>query len=182
MSTVCVTLAHGLEEIEAVTIIDVLRRADIEVIAAGVNGKTITGAHQIKIESDCPIEKINTNDIDMIVLPGGLEGTNTLKNSEIVQRLIQEMDNKGKLIGAICAAPLALDSANVIKSKFTCYPSIEQEIKNAQYTEKEKVVIDQNIMTSRGPGTAMNFALEIVKRLKGADAYSELKSALLVEQ
>ncbi len=182
MIKVLIPLANGFEEIEAVNIIDVLRRAGIEVIIAGVDGDLIEGANKILIKSECSINEINSiDDIDMVVLPGGWGGTNTLAQNQKVQTLLKEMNEKGKKIGAICAAVFALEKAGVLKDGFTCYPSVEDQIKTKGYTSTQKVVTTQNIMTSRGPATAICFGLAIVKKLVGEESYQQLKSGLLAD-
>ena len=182
MPKVLLPLASGFEEIEAISIIDVLRRAGVEVIVAGVNADIIEGANKISVKSDCLISDITSIDgIDMIVLPGGWGGTKVLAEDEKVQSLLKEMNSKGKKIGAICAAPYALERAGVLKEGFTCYPSVEDEIKTKGYTSKEKVVMSENIMTSRGPGTAICFGLAIVKKLVSQEVYLQLKGGLLAE-
>ncbi len=181
MSKVLVPLANGFEEIEAVSIIDVLRRADIEVIVAALDSnKLVTGANGIKIEADTSVPNVDTEALDMVVLPGGWGGTHALADDPNIQRILQEMDAKGKEIGAICAAPFALNKAGVLKEKYTCYPSVENDIDKSGYMgDAAMVVEDQNVMTSRGPGTALCFALSIVKKLKGEEAYKMLKDGLL---
>jgi 4-methyl-5(b-hydroxyethyl)-thiazole monophosphate biosynthesis len=182
MSVVLVPLASGFEEIEAVSIIDVLRRAGIEVIAASVDADgEVCGANGITIKTDKKISEISADMIDMIVLPGGWGGTKILAQDEEVQSLIKEMDAKGKQIGAICAAPFALNQAGVLKEKFTCYPSVEEQIKNSGYDSNKKVIKDQNILTSRGPATAICFGLEIVKLLEGEAMMQTLKEGLLAD-
>ena len=182
MAKVLLPLASGFEEIEAIGIIDVLRRSGIEVIVAGVDGDIIEGANKILVKSDCSINNITSiDDIDMIVLPGGWGGTKVLAENEKVQNLLKEMDSKNKKIGAICAAPYALEKAGVLKEGFTCYPSVEDEIKTGGYTSKERVVISENIMTSRGPGTAICFGLAIVKKLVSQEIYLQLKGGLLAD-
>ena len=116
----------------------------------------------------------------MIVLPGGWGGTHALADDENVQKLLQDMDAKGKNIGAICAAPFALNKAGVLKQNYTCYPSVEEEIRQEGYQgDSAMVVEDANVMTSRGPATAICFALSIVKKLQGEERYNMLKSGLL---
>jgi len=178
---VLVPLATGFEEIEAVSIIDVLRRAEIEVIVASLNAAMLVkGANGISIEAERQIQDVNADTLDMVVLPGGWDGTHALADDENVQNLLREMDAKGKNIGAICAAPFALNKAGVLKEKYTCYPSVEDEIKKEGYMgDSAMVVEDKNIMTSRGPATAICFALSIVKKLKGQESYDALKSGLL---
>jgi len=178
---VLVPLAKGFEEIEAVTIIDILRRAEIEVLVASLHDNfLVRGANGIAVEANYHVENIKAEDIEMIVLPGGWEGTHALADDENVQNLLKEMDAKGKNIGAICAAPFALNKAGVLKDKFTCYPSVEEEIQRDGYQGESAMVIeDANIMTSRGPATAICFALSIVKKLKGEETYNEVKSGTL---
>jgi len=178
---VLVPLASGFEEIEAVSIIDVLRRADIEVLIASLNAvMLVKGANGISIATDIELKDVNADDIDMIVLPGGWDGTHALADDENVQNLLREMDAKGKNIGAICAAPFALNAAGVLKEKYTCYPSVEKEIREEGYLgDRQMVVQDSNVMTSRGPATALCFGLAIVKKLKGEERYNALKEGLL---
>jgi len=180
MSKVLVPLAKGFEEIEAVSIIDVLRRAEIEVFVATLDeNRLVQGANGIVLEANVTITDINVDELDMVVLPGGWDGTHALAKDENVQSILQEMDKKGKHIGAICAAPYALNAAGVLKEKYTCYPSVEDEIKKEGYmADSSMVVEDKNILTSRGPATALCFALSIVKKLNPAK-YDALKSGLL---
>lgn len=181
MATVLIPIATGFEEIEAVSIIDVLRRAEVKVIVAHVEqNPLVKGANGITIACDRAIQGISSDDIDMIVLPGGWGGTDILAVDETVQSLLKEMDAKGKDIGAICAAPYALDQAGVLKDNFTCYPSVEEKIPGKNYqSDTKQVVYDANVMTSRGPGTAICFGLHIVKKLVSEEAYNGLRNGLL---
>ena len=178
---IVVPIAAGFEEIEAVAVIDVCRRAGIEVIVAGVDGDIIKGANNIVLKTDCSIDDVNADDLDMIVLPGGLGGTNVLSSNQTVQNLLKKMKVDEKLIGAICAAPIALNKAGVLNQKYTCYPSVEDQIRIDGYTKSEKVVIDGKVMTSRGPGTSICFGLEIVKALVDKETYLSLKGGLLAD-
>ena len=181
MKTVLVPLAKGFEEIEAVTIIDVLRRAHIDVIVASLDHVSLVqGANGIVIEADVSIDNVVIDILDMIVLPGGWDGTYVLADDKIVQNALKEMDALGKDIAAICAAPFALHKAGVLPKNFTCYPSVEEQIDMDGYQGDKAMVIEEgNVMTSRGPGTSMCFALEIVKKLQGEEAYQALKDGLL---
>lgn len=183
MSRVLVPLAKGFEEIEAVSIIDVLRRAAIEVQVASLDGESaVKGANGITVVSDMKITDVSVDELDMIVLPGGVEGTYALAENANVQKILKEMDSKGKNIGAICAAPFALNKAGVLKQNYTCYPSFEEHIRQEGYMgDASMVVEDENVMTSRGPATAICFALKIVKKLKGEDTYLMLKGGLLAD-
>jgi 4-methyl-5(b-hydroxyethyl)-thiazole monophosphate biosynthesis len=116
----------------------------------------------------------------MIVLPGGWGGTHRLAADENVQKLLKSMDEQGKEIGAICAAPFALDAAGVLKERFTCYPSVEEKIRTEGYQGTEQQVVhDGNVMTSRGPGTAICFALQIIKKLVDEKTCSEVREGML---
>ena len=181
MTTVLVPIAKGFEEIEAVSIIDVLRRAQIDVIVASLDHNALVqGANGIVLETDVEIKNVYTDILDMIILPGGWDGTYALADDENVQRILKEMDAKGKNIAAICAAPFALNAAGVLKQKFTCYPSVEEQIRLDGYMgDNSMVVEDENVMTSRGPGTAICFALQIVKKLKGEETYQSIKAGVL---
>jgi 4-methyl-5(b-hydroxyethyl)-thiazole monophosphate biosynthesis len=181
MSNVLVPLANGFEEIEAVTIIDVLRRADVNVSVAALDDvMLVKGANGITVQADIQVKDTSADVLDMIVLPGGWDGTHALADDENVQNLLREMDAKGKNIAAICAAPFALNKAGVLKENYTCYPSVEQEIREEGYKgDSAMVVEDSNVMTSRGPATALCFALAIVKKLKGQEQYNALREGLL---
>jgi len=178
MAKILVPIANGFEEIEAISVIDICRRAGIEVVTAGVEDKVLIGAHNIKIEMDKKIDEVKSSDFDMIVLPGGLPNAFTLAEDINVQNLLKEFKVKRKKIAAICAAPYALHKADVLNKNFTCYPSFEEKIRLDGYS-KEDVVVDENIITSRGPATAMKFALEIVKTLTSKETYENVKNGLL---
>lgn len=180
MPRVLVPIATGFEEIEAITIIDVLRRADIEVVTAGLERKCVKGAHGIEIKTEAHLDDISSRDFDMIVLPGGMPGSANLKSSEKVLTLLGEMDQGGKYIGAICAAPIALAEAEVLKSTYTCYPSFEENITNATYMKNEDVVCNQNIITANGPKSAIQFSLEIVEKLCNKKIMENIKRQLLL--
>lgn len=179
MAKILVPIANGFEEIEAISVIDICRRAGIEVVTAGVEDKVLIGAHNIKIEMDKKIDEVKSSDFDMIVLPGGLPNAFTLAEDKDVQRLLKEFKAKNKKIAAICAAPYALFTADVLSENYTCYPSFEKKIKDNGYQDDKNVVTDNSVITSRGPATAMEFALEIVKTLKGEEVYKSIKNGLL---
>ena len=181
MANILIPISNGFEEIEAISIIDVCRRANIEVTIAAVEDLTTIGAHNIKIQADCKIEDISSDNFDMIVLPGGLPNAFTLAENSRVQLLLKEFKDKNKKIGAICAAPYALYKAGVLNKNYTCYPSFEKKIKEDGYFSNKDIVIDDKVITSRGPATAMIFALEIVKILCNDEVYINLKNGLLVK-
>ena len=185
MATILLPLAKGFEEVEAVALVDVLRRGGIEVRIAHMDGELDTnlvlGANGITIQADTSIANVITEDFDMILLPGGWEGTYTLAENKTVQKLLKEFKKREKIVGAICAAPYALQTAGVLGTDYTCYPSVEEQIKQEGYRSDKKVVIDGNIMTSRGPGTALCFGLEIVKKFSGVETYHAVKEGMLLD-
>ena len=183
MAKVLVPLAEGFEEIEAVSIIDIMRRGGIDVDIAYLGGKfssdLVTGANGIVVQAQLDIELASSDDYDMIVLPGGNGGTNRLAQNAKVLSLLQEFKETNKWIGAICAAPFVLHKAGVLSYHYTCYPPVKEQIRDEGYTDKEKVVVDGKVMTSRGPGTAICFGLEIIKVLVGDEAYEGVKKGTL---
>jgi len=185
MATILFPLATGFEEVEAVALVDVLRRGGIEVRIAHMDGELDTnlvlGANGITIQADTSISNVISEDFEMILLPGGWEGTYTLAENKTVQRLLNEFNEKNKIVGAICAAPYALQTAGVLGNDYTCYPSVEEQIKKKGYRSDKQVVIDGNIMTSRGPGTALCFGLEIVKKFSGIETYQAVKDGMLLD-
>lgn len=176
---VAIILANGFEEIEAVSLIDILRRAEIDAVSVGLDKKCVCGAHDVELIADEILDDMKVSEFDMIVLPGGLPGAENLAKSERLGRILRDFDANNAKIGAICAAPWALATAGVLKSAYTCYPGFEKIVAHSGYTPSANVVKDQNIMTSRGPATAMEFALQIVRELKGDEAYAKLKDDLL---
>lgn len=179
MAKIILPISNGFEEIEAITIIDVCRRAGISVTIASVEDTLTIGAHNIKITADCMISDIKEVDFDMIVLPGGLPNAYTLAEDEHVQSLLKQFKQKDKNIAAICAAAYALHKAEVLNQNFTCYPSFENKIRLDGYHENDAVVIDGKVITSKGPGTAMCFALEIIRILCDEKTHDSIKSGLL---
>lgn len=181
-TTVLLPLAEGFEEIEAVSIIDVLRRGGVDVKVHYVGDSSLVkGANSISVNGDYHIDDALSEDFDMIVLPGGWGGTNILASNEKVQSLLKEFKENDKYIAAMCAAPFALHTAGVLSHNFTCYPSVEEQIRTEGYDPNSKVVQDGKVITSRGPGTAICFALAIVRVLSGDETHSMLVGGLLAE-
>jgi 4-methyl-5(b-hydroxyethyl)-thiazole monophosphate biosynthesis len=177
MAKLFVPFAEGFEEIEALTVVDVLRRAGIKVDMVGVPSSMVTGAHGVKITMDKKLPEVNVDDYDGIILPGGNPGYVNLGRSASLIEMIKKLNMKGKLIGAICAAPSVLAKAGVLENrKATIYPGMEREI---PYPRGDRLVVDNNIITSQGPGTAMEFALKIVETLAGSSKALELKKSLV---
>ena len=182
MAKVLMPLAAGFEEIEAIAVIDVLRRADIEVVLAGILPGPVEGAHNVNIFPDTTLDTINGDDFDMIILPGGQPGTDNLNANPNIHSHLREFAANEKLIGAICAAPIVLASAGLLTGKrVTCYPSYQDRLDGGIY-EEMPVVGDGNLITSRGPGTAIQFALAIVTRLAGRETSDAISKAMIVQE
>lgn len=177
---VLVPLAEGYEEMEALTIVDVLRRSGIEVITVALTDNLLVqSSHDVFIKADSTIEKEKNNNFDAIVLPGGKVGMLNLKNDKRIIDVIQRMHKDKKLVAAVCASPVVLGDAGVL-NKYTCYPSMESEIKIGQYDEASLVVVDNNVITSKGPATTILFAFAIVQYLVGKEKAEEVKKAMLL--
>lgn len=172
MAKVAVILADGFEEIEALTVVDVLRRANITCHMVGFEAQ-VTGSHAIQVQADRVFDG-DLSDYDMIVLPGGMPGSAHLRDNEQLIAELQKFEQVGKKIAAICAAPIVLNRAGLLKDKgFTCYDGVQEQIADGYY-RKETVVVDGQLTTSRGPATALAFAYNLVEQLGGdADALRE---------
>jgi len=180
MASVLLPLAIGFEEVEAVSLIDVLRRGGVEVRIAHLDGELTVGANGITIKADTSIKHVVSEDFDMILLAGGWDNAYALRDSVIVQELIKEFQSDGKIIGAMCASVVVLKEAEVLGSTYTCYPAAKDEVNHEGYRDDKMVVTDGNIMTSRGPGTALCFGLEILKKLVGEESYQAVKEGMLL--
>jgi len=182
MGKILIPLAPGFEEIEAVTNIDVLRRAGLDVLTAGVGSREIKGDHGIKIEADTEISEVSSDHLSAVVLPGGMPGAANLRDSAHLLKLIKEVYEADNLCAAVCAAPMVLDAAGILEGKnATSYPGFDKEMPSCNYQE-ERVVIDGNIITGRGPGVAMEFAMAIVEYLLNAEERVQLEDAMLVKR
>ena len=177
---VYVHLADGFEEIEALTIIDLLRRAEIEMETVSITGRLpVNGSHGVKVIADILFEDAAYGNCDFIVLPGGLPGAENLAAHDGLREKILSFNNQGKGLAAICAAPLVFGRAGILKGKkATCYPGFEGELTGAELLT-DIVVQDQGIITSRGPATAMPFALAIIESIKGKETADEIAEGLL---
>ena len=175
MAKVAVILADGFEEIEALTVVDVLRRANITCHMVGFEDR-VTGSHAIQVQADRVFDG-DLSDYDMIVLPGGMPGSAHLRDNEQLIAELQKFEQVGKKVAAICAAPIVLNRAGLLKEKeFTCYDGVQEQIADGHY-RKETVVVDGQLTTSRGPATALAFAYNLVEQL-GGDA-NGLREAML---
>lgn len=180
MKKILVPLAKGFEEIEAISIIDVLRRAGAEVVVASVSGDDcVCSTHNVRVLADCALGSVDSSTFDMIALPGGNEGAMTLAKDALAQSLIKDFHAKGKFVAAICAAPIALHAAGILQNvPYTCYPGCHTQI-GGLYTEDKNVVVSDKIITSRGPATALAFALTLVEALFGTPKAKELAAGML---
>lgn len=171
-------LANGFEEIEALAPVDILRRAELKVVTVGVGGKEITGSHGIKVTADIEECDVITDNMDMVILPGGMPGTLNLDSSPIVAASVDYCAKNDLPIAAICAAPSVLGHLGVLKGKkATCFPGFECELGCLEFTG-ETVTRDGNVITSRGAGCAVEFGLEIVSLLLGEERAEKLKGAM----
>lgn len=180
MIKVSVLFADGFEEVEALTVVDLLRRAQIYVGTASISDEyMVHGAHGINVQTEDLFEEVNFNDMDMVILPGGMPGTTHLKEHEGVRRVVTEFAESGKLVGAICAAPTVLSDLGLLKGRrITCYPGVEPDIQGAVLT-KTPVAVDGNFITSQGVGTAIDFALEIITVLMGKEKALEIAESIV---
>lgn len=171
MKKIIVPLADGFEEVEAITVIDVLRRAGVEVQTVSVTGLMhVTGSHQITVKADSLFQSSGYPDAAMIVLPGGMPGAANLNRHEGLKELLADFNRQGKYLAAICAAPMVLGSLNLLQNKrATCYPGFEKHLVGAHLSE-EGVVHDQHIITGKGAGYALAFSLKLAEILSGYDA------------
>jgi 4-methyl-5(b-hydroxyethyl)-thiazole monophosphate biosynthesis len=180
MAKVIVPLADGCEELEAVTVIDLLRRAQIEVVVAGLKPGSVQGSRGVVLLPDLTLDEALAQEYDMIVLPGGAQGANNLDQDPRIHRLLRQMFEDGCYIAAICAAPKVLANAGLLNErKATSFPEAidPEQIPGLQYIERP-VVIDGRIITSRGPGTAIDFALELITLLTDGQRRQEVESRL----
>lgn len=181
MPRVLVPLAQGCEEIEAVTIIDLLRRAGIEVVTAGLDATPVTASRGVVLLPDTTLDEVLTQDFDMVVLPGGLPGATNLDQDQRVHRLLARQAEQGRWSAAICAAPRVLGNAGLLDGcRATCYPGAMDAARFPSVRLVEQpVVVDGKVVTSRGPGTAMDFALRLIELLCGRDTRVDVEAALM---
>lgn len=179
MSSVLVLFANGSEELEAVTIVNILRRAGVSVTLAGLEAGPLRGSRQTALLPDCTLDEVATQHFDMLVLPGGQPGTNNLKADARVLKLAQQMYHDGRYVCAICAAPSVLATAGLLDGKqATSFPGALDPFPQVK-RQAQAVVEDGKLITSRGPGTAMDFALTLVERLCGDAKRTEVEAGLV---
>ena len=181
MAKVLVPLAAGCEELEAVTIIDLLRRAGVEVVVAGLQPGIVKASRGTQLVPDTILDTVLRDAFDMVVLPGGMPGAQHLKEDGRVQTLLKRLAAEGKYTAAICAAPMALAEAGLLAGrKATGYPGMLERMAVTDVELQDQAVVrDGKVITSRGPGTAMDFALELIEVLAGRDKRQEVEAGLV---
>jgi len=181
MVSVLVPIAKGFEELEAITIIDLLRRANFNVTTAGLDDQPVRASRDNVLIPDTSLDKVMQDQFDLIVLPGGLPGADNLRDDPNVQQLIKRQHTGNKKIGAICAAPKVLAAAGILTGKnITCYPGALDQVDSSSFSiSGNDVEIDGNIITSRGPGTAMDFALTLIEQMGGKPLRDKVSDQLM---
>lgn len=179
---VCVFLADGFEEVEGLTVVDILRRAEIKVETVSVTGdREIHGAHKINVQADTLFEEANFENTEMLVLPGGMPGTIHLQEHKGLEALLRKFYGNKKYVAAICAAPTIFGKLEFLEGrKATCYPAMEEGLIGANVT-RDKVSVDEHVVTSRGMGTAIPFALCLVELLIGKEKAEEIRTSIIYE-
>jgi 4-methyl-5(b-hydroxyethyl)-thiazole monophosphate biosynthesis len=177
-----ITVADGVEDLECVTLIDVLRRAEIEVVVASIEGRRmVTCARGTRLTADTMLVDVLAQEFDLIVLPGGMPGAQNLKADERVLALVRALESSGRAVAAICAAPIVLAEAGVLHGRrATAYPSFRDRLADAEVVAEPRVVRSGPVITSQGVGTALEFALELASDLAGPARAQELRAAMLV--
>ena len=180
MKKAVILLASGFEEIEALTIVDVLIRAGVRCDMCSIEGITVSGAHNIMVKADIQLSGTCFDEYDILVLPGGMPGSTNLRDNEEVIKVVRKMNSDNKIIAAICAAPIVLEKAGIIDGKrITSHPLVKAQLSGCIYVE-EITTQDDNIITSRGPATALYFAFDILKKVGYAAKADELRKAMML--
>lgn len=182
MKRILVLLANGFEEVEALTVVDLLRRKNVICDTCSIKDEKVVGAHRVVVEADKKFDEIkNFDSYDGVVIPGGMPGATNLRDNDGVIKLVKEFNQKEKIVAAICAGPIVLERADILAGKnITSYPGFEEELKYSNY--KENIVVqDGNIITARGPATAVYFALKILENLIDDNEVKDLKKELLLD-
>ena len=180
---VLIPIADGTEEIEAVTLIDVMRRAGAEVTVASVEELQVTASRGVKLVADCQIDECVDRRYDLIALPGGVPGAQHLRDSNALKQMLHRQNDDGRFYGAICAAPaVVLESHGLLKDrKATCHPGFVENLSNAS-SAGMRVVVDGNCITSQGPGTAMAFSLKLVELLFGRQKIESVAEPMVIDK
>ncbi len=179
MKKMILLLADGFEEVEAITPVDFLRRSGVEVVIAGVTGRDITGAHGVRVECDLEVSQLS-GDFDGIIIPGGMPGASNIAKDSHSMKIIRDAIDSNLLVGAICASPAVVLGATglIAGRKFTCYPGFETRFSGSDFVD-QRVVCDGNLITSMGPGTAAEFAENLIGYLCGEDQKREIHTSTI---
>ena len=181
MKKVILFFANGTEEVEALTALDLLRRAGADVTLAGVGGKALTGSHAIRITADVDASEITSFDYDMVVVPGGMPGTLHMDENAVVEKTLAEVYARGGFLAAICAAPLVLGKRGYLKNKNAiCYPGFESYLEGATLSDAY-VCRDGNVITAAGAGVAVEFALALIHALYGEEKEKQIRASVLAD-
>ena len=178
---VYIMLGTGFEEIEALTPVDLMRRAGIEVRTVGINGKTVYGSHRIGVEADLTLDQLNPEDMEMIVLPGGLGGVASIRASEQTLQTVRDAEKRGCFVAAICAGPTVLADLGLMEGRrATCYPGCESGMAGAEMEADAAVVRDGKIITGTSAGCAAEFALALIEALRGEAASRTIRDQIVI--
>ena len=181
MTCALVPLADGVEEMEAVITIDILRRAGWKVVAAGLATGVVTAARGVRITPDCPLADAGADDFDALVLPGGAKGVENLRKDRRIVESVRQYSSADKLVCAVCAAPLVLHQAGILAGRrVTSHPSVALELNQSEWIDAP-VVVDGNIVTSQGAGTTLAFALEIIRRMGDTKSATDISKAICAQ-
>lgn len=182
MKKTVMLFAEGYEEVEALMTVDLLRRAGVEVILAAVQPDTtlVVGSHGIGVKMDCTLDEVAWEKQDAVILPGGMPGTRYLGDSQAVCDALKQMNEAGKVVAAICAAPSVLGRCGILEGKkATCYPGFEEALTGATIRQDQPAVVDGNVVTSRGLGTSMEFGFALIEKLLSQDKAEEIRSQIV---
>lgn len=182
MTKIALFIENGNEDIEFIAPLDILRRGGVEVdLISANNNKTVTTSHNVTVTVDKLLNEINIDNYDGIIIPGGMPGSDYLRDNDTVIKYLQKFYKEGKLVAALCAAPIVLNKAGITKeSNITCYPSIEEKIKYKTYNKDKAVVIDRNVITAQGPTLAILFGYAILEYLEGKEVSQKISNDMLL--
>lgn len=181
MKRVVMTFADGFEMVEALTVVDILRRGGVEILMCSITDDLLlTSAHQVKIQMDGFLKDIDINTVDGIILPGGMPGTTNLANSTLVCDWVKQLNAEKKLVAAICAAPTVLGKCGILADKkATCYPTHEKDLNAREVINSQMVVVDENVVTSRGMATAMEFGFKLLSILTDDETSQKIRESVI---
>lgn len=180
MKKAIMLFADGYEEVEALMTADLLRRGGVDLKLVSITDQMeVTGSHKITVMMDLTLGEIDLDEMDAVILPGGMPGTTNLKKNYVVREVLKQMNDAGKIVAAICAAPSVLGFCGILEGrKATCYPGYEDQLKGAEFVD-EMAVIDENIITSRGLGTSMEFGFALIKQLVSEEKAEEIRRQIV---